>query len=360
VKRLLQDTADKVSDSVAAYSTERGYSNPASGEARHGYGRLNAFEAVRVVADPFGGRGGVDVFVRDNRLDWGNTEQQSSVTFEQHRGSIPYWESVDIKIDAPPFRSSPPESFEELSCLSSALAESNVQLVRARPAPPATSVEFGCFANEDPAPGQLNKIYVRIHNRGVAPATKVRVKLIWATHAGIGAPNLPNDFWPAFAAHLDSNDTSTWHPLATPTIASLPYSGASLAGGPLDASAVITRDFNAPDFDQAHPDIDHLTLLAIVDSRDDPVSPDSVLSQQLETITPRDNNVTQLTIPLGATIAEPTSQPVDLSPRPSEKSFGTPDYRTAWWYFTQFQQSPELTLARNLSDEIWRNRREAK
>ena len=55
--------------------------------------------------------------MRDNRLDWGNTEQPSSVTFEQIRGFIPYWQSVDIKVDAPPFRTAPPESSEELSCL---------------------------------------------------------------------------------------------------------------------------------------------------------------------------------------------------------------------------------------------------
>ena len=69
------------------------------------------------MADPFNGRGGVDVFIRDNRLDWGNTEQPSSVTFEQTRGFIPYWQSVDIKVDAPPFRTAPPENSEELACL---------------------------------------------------------------------------------------------------------------------------------------------------------------------------------------------------------------------------------------------------
>jgi hypothetical protein len=162
------------------------------------------------------------------------------------------------------------------------------------------------------------------------------VKLIWAAHAGSLAPNLSNGFWPAFAANSDPINTSAWHPLATQTVASLPYSGASLAGTPQDASAVLALDFNAPDFDQDYPDTDHLTLLTIIDSRDDPVSPDSVLLQELGSITPRDNNITQLTIPLGGSVAEFTGQPFDLQPRRSERRFGTPGYRRARWYFSQF------------------------
>lgn len=330
VKRLLQDTADKVSDSVAHYSVDTGYTAPASGDkAKHGYGRLNAFEAVRVVADQFGGRGGVDIFVRDNRLDWGNTEQPSSVTFEKSRGSVPYWESVDIKIDAPPFRTFPPASADELSCLVSAGIQVELTGGGRSIQAPQTSVDFGCFAYEDPVPGVLNRIYVRAHNRGVSAATNVRVKLIWAAHISANAPGLAADFWSAFASNADSGDTSTWHPLATQTVASLPYSGASLAGTDDDASAVLSFDFTAPVFDQA----DHLTVLAIIDSPDDPVSPDTMASRAPSSITPHDNNVTQLTIPLGAA---DSPEPIAAVQAPQRKRHvGNAAHRRAWWHFSR-------------------------
>jgi hypothetical protein len=284
VQRLLQDTADKISDSVGEYSDVKGYSAPESGALpKLGYGRINAFEAVRTIADPFGGRGGVDIFLRDNGLDWGNTEQPSSVTFEQTRGFIAYWQSADIKIDAPTFLT----------------------------APPATSVEFDSFVHESPTSDTQNQIYVRVHNRGVRPATDVRVKLLWAAHAGADPPDLPLDFWAAFTSHSDASDTSIWHPLPPQTIADLPYSGASVAGGTDDGSVVLTFDFHAPVFDQTQPNSDHFSVLAIVDSPDDPVSAAAVLSQEPSFITPHDNNVSQLTIPLSDSIVNVVVQPCD-------------------------------------------------
>jgi subtilisin family serine protease len=80
LQRLLQDTADKIEDSVGAYADATGFSSPGSGIATHSWGRINSFEAVRIAAPVAqGGKGGVDIFVRDNRLDWGNTAQPSNV-----------------------------------------------------------------------------------------------------------------------------------------------------------------------------------------------------------------------------------------------------------------------------------------
>jgi subtilisin family serine protease len=301
VQNLLQDTADKISDSVAEYSVERGHSSPGDGSQPNlGYGRINAFEAVRTVADPFNGRGGVDVFMRDNRLDWGNTDQPSSVTFERIRGSIPYWQSVDIKVDAPPFRTAPPEDSEELSCLG---LNPDANGSQPNPASPATSFEFGCFAHEEPMPDAQNKVYLRVHNRGVRPATNVRAKLHWASHDSATAPTLPTDFWSAFALGSDATGTSVWNPLPSQTIPVLPYSGASLAGGPDDQSAILTLDFHAPDFQQAEPQANFLSLLAVVRSLEDPLSATTIQSRDPGFVTPRDNNVSLLTIPVGNSIA---------------------------------------------------------
>ncbi len=268
VQRLLQDTADKISSFDGSYSEQTGFSAPTGAVPTHGYGRVNAFEAVRTVAGRnIGGRGGVDVYLRDNRLDWGNTEQPSNVMFEQTRGFIPHWQSVDIKVDAPPYRATPP----------------------------ATSAEFDTFVHEDPLSSTLNRVYVRIHNRGTSIATNVRVKLHWA-FAGAGLPALPTDFWPQFPSN--SVDVSVWHPLPAQTVASLPYSGASVAGGAGDGAAVLSFDFNAPLYNAALNNPDHYCLFAVVDAADDPVSLTSTNSQVPDVITPTDNNVTHRNVQL--------------------------------------------------------------
>lgn len=282
VQRLLQDTADKVEDSVGAYSAVTGFSSPSSGIATHSWGRINAFEAVRIAA-PAPGKGGVDIFVRDNRLDWGNTEQPSNTLFEPTRGYIGHWQSMDIKVDAPPYQTAP------------------------------TAATFDAFVDETPSAvaGDVNRVFVRVRNRGPVTAASVTVKIHWAQF-GTALAGLPSDFWTAFPA--DSSDTSQWHPLGTQTITNLAYSGASVAGCPgraqpscgvdlngdgdtadagetaTDTAQIAQFNFPAPPVDPTKPN--HFCLLAIVDSPQDPVSTASRASSVVDGITPTDNNVT--------------------------------------------------------------------
>ncbi len=266
VQRVLQDTADKIEDSLGRYAETTGFSAPGGGAApTHGYGRINALEAVRQVAPA--GRNGVDIFVRDNRLDWGNTEQLSNVLMEPTRGFIPHWRSVDIKVDAEPFATTPP----------------------------TTSTAFDAFVHENPKSGMLNRVYVRVHNRGHQAASNVTVKLHWA-FAGAGLPALPSDFWTAFPA--DSANTTVWHPMPAQTVASIGYSGASVAGTSQDTAVIRTFDFNAPTFDPSLPNPDHYCLFAVVSAASDPVSAASMASLVPDFITPRDNNVTHRNVSL--------------------------------------------------------------
>lgn len=262
IQRGLQDTADRIEDSHGFYSPVTGFSQPGTGASTHGYGRANAFEAVRLVAPTsLGGRGGVDVMFRDNRLDWGNTEQPSHTQFEEIRGFIPHWESADIKVDAPPYQ-----------------------------AAPVSSQQFDALADEDPRASTTNKVYVRVRNRGPRPATTVTVKLHWA-FAGTGLPALPADFWGAFPA--DSSNTTHWHPLPAKSLGPLRYSGSSLAGSPADLAQIVAFDFPAPALSSTAPGAQHYCLLAIADSPQDPVAATSRSSLVPDFITPRDNNVTQ-------------------------------------------------------------------
>ena len=274
VQNLLQDTADKVEDSTGSYALANGFSAPTGGQATHGYGRVNANEALRVAAPVAeGGKNGVDVFVRDNRLDWGNMERASNLLFETPRGYIGHWQSVDIKVD------SPADGYQA--------------------AP--TAATFDAFVDETPSAvaGVLNRVYVRVRNRGPSTATAVNVKLHWAQF-GAGLPGLPADFWSAFPSN--STDTSRWHPMdcsvaapggLPPTvcqIGGLAYSGASVAGGLGDAAQIVQFSFPAPGID---PTLDnHFCLMAILDSTQDPVTARSRASLVVDDITPNDNNIT--------------------------------------------------------------------
>ena len=265
VQQLLQDTADKIEDSNGRYATNNGFSAPAIGVATHGWGRVNSFEALHIATPSTqGGLGGVDIFLRDNRLDWGNTEQPSNVLFESNRGFIGHWLSEDIKVDAPPYQPKPEKA-----------------------------ADFESLIDETPSAVADNIVYVRVHNRGPVTDESVTVKLHWAQF-GTALPALPSDFWTAFSAN--SSDTMQWHPLnckdtssSNCTIANLTYSGSSVANTTDDGAEIVAFDFPSP------PVItnlsNHFSLLAMIDSRRDPISPMSNGTFVVDDITPRDNNV---------------------------------------------------------------------
>jgi hypothetical protein len=271
VQRLLQDTADKVEDSVAGYAESTGFSST-GGVASHGYGRVNAFEAVRVVAPVAqGGNNGIDVLIRDNRLDWGNTEQRSNVLMEPTRGFIPHYQSVDIKVDSPPYETAP-----------------------------TTSAQFDAFTHQNPVSNAVNKVYVRVHNRGPVSANQVTVKLHWA-FAGTALPSLPGDFWTRFPN--DSLDLSSrWTSLGRSTVNNLAYSGSSVAGTAGDNSQILSYDFTGPALDSTVAAFRHYCLFAVLDSNQDRVLAASRASLVPDFITPRDNNVTHRNV----TVEDPT------------------------------------------------------
>jgi subtilisin family serine protease len=253
VQMILQDTADKVEPDSGTYNQETGFSHP-TGLPTHGYGRINAFEALQLVA-PTGknGRDNQDLLLRDHALDWGNTEQTSDTRFSSPRGTESVENSVDIKIDSIPL-----QNFNTANALAS----------------------YQALVAEQPVPGVRSVIYVRVRNRGQDDVAEAKLKLHWATYAN-ALPDLPADFWKVFPA--DSTDTSNWHPLSVQTITDLAYSGASAAGCPgrvtppcLGAAGLLSDQaeiliFDAPPIPWNSGGDEHLAWLAVVDSKDDPV-----------------------------------------------------------------------------------------
>jgi hypothetical protein len=205
--------------------------------------------------------------VRDNRLDWGNTEQPSNVLMESPRGFIAHYQSADIKVDSPPFD----------------------------PDASTSSSAFDGFVDEPPEPGVTNHVYLRVRNRGPVPATGVTAKLHWA-YTGAGLPALPSDFWINFPG--DAADTSVWHPLGVQTLGTITYSGSSVAGTTEDGAVIATFQFNAPGIDPSSPNPVHYCLFAVVESNEDPVLASSKMSLVPDMITPWDNNVTQRNVHL--------------------------------------------------------------
>lgn len=279
-QRILQDTSDKIEPDSAAYNPNTGFSSPTAeptpqrqgslggAGSTHGYGRVNAFEAVRLVTPTAdGGHGRVDAFLRDNNLDWGNTEQPSNVLMDNPRGFIPHYQSPSIKIDAPPYEATEP----------------------------ITPEQFADFPDENPRAEATNKIYVLVRNRGLDDTASVTVKLLWV-FAGTALPALPSDFWDVFPA--DSAVANPWTVIGTRTVAAIGYSGASIATQTGDGARVVSFDFTAPALDPSAPAFRHYCLFGVIDSADDPVSDQSRSSLVPDVITPNDNNITHRNISL--------------------------------------------------------------
>jgi hypothetical protein len=321
VQRLLQDTADKIEPSIGQYDPASGFSSPwhyvdkdnkvrVDLPATHAWGRINVFEAVRIVA-PFDspawnaeasrwkGGNGVDVFLRDNYLDWGNTEQPSATQFEptadSQRPAIPYWESPDIKMDGPPFQAevdSDSRNFEH----------------------------FPDEATQWVKPESTNRVFVRVRNRGPDPASNVGVRLYWAWEGIGGALPLPGTFWSSVSSGARVN-LFPWHPIPCSwkrsgvasyrcPVSTLPYSGASVACCPdrtrpgcipphknagivapdEDLAWIASFRFHTPSLGGGQ--TKKIYLLAIVDSPQDPVGFVTTSNADPDYFTPRDNNVT--------------------------------------------------------------------
>ena len=266
IQYLLQDCADKIDTTNGHYSPKNGYSNfenpvDSTAVSKTGYGRVNAYEAVKIASSDIanGGRNGVDIFLRDNILDWGNTEQPSNVLFESPRSTIAHYRSQDIKVDA-----------------SDASGNFN---------PPANSKIFEDFMDEKPIADKINKVYVRVHNRGYRTAANVNVKLYWV-YGGTALPPL----WSNFPEDITGDPT--WNFLGSVPLKKLQYSGASVAYTDEDLSQIATFDFLAPI--PVAGQRNHYCLAAIVDSPEDDHLEVSQFAgiTSLDEATPNFNNIT--------------------------------------------------------------------
>lgn len=144
----------------------------------------------------------VDLFFRDHLMDSGRISPSPNLRAAfadplQHVALgdlLTWWMCADIKVDA--IEGSPPAYQMNVADVDYAAFESKLE-------------------HRNPQRGQVNRVYVQVHNRGIAVASSVVVKLLFAD-ASAGLPPLPADFWTAFPGN--STDTTNWKPIGTAKI----------------------------------------------------------------------------------------------------------------------------------------------
>lgn len=125
---------------------------------------------------------------------------------------------------------------------------------------PVASVDYVAYETKlqhrNAQRGNINRVYVKVNNRGFAPGSNVTVKLLYA-NASAGLPPLPPDFWTAFPAN--SANTVNWTPVGA-------------------AKTIVTLSATEPtilEWDLALPAnaATHSCLLAVMDCAQNPIPP---------------------------------------------------------------------------------------
>jgi hypothetical protein len=206
---------------------------------------------------------------RDNVLDRGKPTQpvpdpehpsadQARPGFFVPGPDVQWWESDDIRIDVPSFAGDPGHTISDDPDHTIAVAdnfefESCPTEVKNCPA--------GVMIDRNPVRGQLANAYVQVENRGITPASNVRVITLVAD-ASTHVPLLPSNFWSdTFIPHMSGcgplDPSSEWHVVGCATIPNINPEVPEVAQFP----------WNVP-----QPAAEHSCMLTIIDSLDDPIT----------------------------------------------------------------------------------------
>jgi photosystem II stability/assembly factor-like uncharacterized protein len=123
-----------------------------------------------------------------------------------------------------------------------------------------TDVDYLAFESQlqqtDPHRGEVNRVYVQVHNRGFQAGASVTVKLLYAD-ASAGLPPLPGDFWPNWPGNGFTQ--TNWHPVGVAkTFTNVLHT----------QPAIVEFDWTVPAAQATH-----TCLLVIMDSPSDPIPP---------------------------------------------------------------------------------------
>jgi photosystem II stability/assembly factor-like uncharacterized protein len=234
---------------------------------------------------------GAFLLARDNIFDRGVTPSPSNLPDPEHpipdparpnffkpddtpAGWVFWWTSDDIRVDVP---------VNDLP--KNTIASADHVEVESCPVE-INSCPAGTVMDSNPKRGQQAKVYVQVTNRGLQPASNIRVIALWAD-ATAGLPLLPNDFWtntfPAGTTACGPLDTSTGWNLADPA-------------NPCRVIPVVNPDL--PEVTQFLWSVppsakDHSCMLAIFESANDPIDPGvrSTNERQLWVLVPNNRQI---------------------------------------------------------------------
>jgi photosystem II stability/assembly factor-like uncharacterized protein len=256
----------------------------------------------------------VDIYLRDNTLDTGEVIPSPSGEWDPERPGelVHHWQSADIKVDAPPF--APVDAFLDG-------VEFDDPAHRSSPVLGYPVEDIPGIVHDNPIRGVANRVYVQVHNRGWATAASVTMKLLWAD-AGLGLPPLPANFWAGFAN--DSYTQADWHLIGNVVVTNLE------AGFP----RVVSVQWTPPATASAH-----ACLLAMVDSPQDPLLPQTELN--VDTLTRNNKHVTQRNVHTVSAILTAGAR----------AGWAVPSFRNAFMETRQF--TLRLDVARSTA---WRGR----
>ena len=184
----------------------------------------------------------VNLFVRHHLMDTEHAPSNAADSVAAFQDPLQYvalgdrlrwWECADLKIDSP---QGPLTAYQ--------MDVAQVDYVKFERE----------LAHRNPQPGQINRVYAQVQNRGSKPASQVTVKLLYAD-ACAGLPDLPADFWQAFPA--DATAPSHWTPIGPAQI--IP----SLSQY---EPTVLAWDWTLPT-----PSAEHFCLLMVTDCSSDPL-----------------------------------------------------------------------------------------
>jgi hypothetical protein len=180
----------------------------------------------------------VDLFVRDNLMTTGRQTPTVSPVSSAFEDPLQYvslgtqlwwWECADIKVDA---------------------LEGTVPSYQM----PVAAVDYLAFENvlqhRNAQRGKINRVYVQVHNRGIAVGTNITVRVFFAD-ASAGLPPLPSNFWTIFPS--GPNWFSVGPPKVIPSLS------------PTEP-AILEWDWTTPSSAAQH-----TCLLVVMDSPSDPI-----------------------------------------------------------------------------------------
>jgi hypothetical protein len=226
--------------------------------ATHGRGMWERKIDVQAMHD-------VNIFLRHNLMDTGRFALLSDVppAFNEPlqnitlNGKLLSWSMcADIKVDPPFYK------FDEVDEVDYVKFETELQ-------------------HRNLQRGRINHIYVQLHNRGIKAADKVTVKLMYANigENGSSYPMLPSDFWAGFLD--DSYDTSNWKPIGE--IKNIPEGLKTLTNvEPTVVGWKWSTPLDLPD---------HICLLVVVDSTEDPIPESSKKIVNIEELVRKEKRV---------------------------------------------------------------------